>query len=90
MLGRGLTTGLGAGVKGIGSLAKKLDILDLAQDRKVIAEEKFELDKIDSLKERNNHIESFQGKEFKIILEQGMLYSSLNNISIDKNIESTN
>ena len=30
MFGKGLTTGLGAGVKGIGSLAKKFDILDLA------------------------------------------------------------
>ena len=58
MFGKGLTTGLGAGVKGIGSLAKKFDILDLTQDKKVLVEEKIELDKIDSLKERNNQIEN--------------------------------
>jgi len=55
-----------------------------------MVEEKIELDKNDTLNERNNHIESLQGKDFKNILEQGMLYSSLNNLSIDTKLESTN
>ena len=90
MIGKGLTTGLGAGVNVFGQLAKKLDVLDLAQQKKVRVEEKIELDKIDSLNGRNNFIESYQGKDFKDILEQGMLYSSLNNLSIDTKLESTN
>ena len=90
MIGKGFTKGIGTGVNVFGQLAKKLDILDLTQQKKTIVEEKIELDKIDSLNERNNFIESYQGKDFKNILEQGMLYSSLNNISIDKQFESTN
>ena len=82
--------GFGAGVKTIGSFAKKLDILDLTQQKKVLIEEKIELNKTDTLNERNNHIESLQGKDFKNILEQGMLYSSLNNLSLDPKVESCN
>jgi hypothetical protein len=90
-MGKGALSGLGAGVNVLGKLAKNLDILDLAQQgKKALNEEKIELDKIDSLNDRNNHVESLQGKDFKNILEQGMLYSSLNNLSLDTNQESTN